>query len=197
MSTSKRRKRSYHHGDLRPCILAAAAQLLEHKGAEALSLREASRLAGVSHAAPYRHFPSKDALLTALATQGFKRFREELAAAERSGGLRGRGEAYVRFALANPQLFRLMFSARVKLSSDAGLREQASLAFGGLQQAISTHAGKEAPFAAIAAWALVHGLSHLLLGQKLAGAEREGLQQFVRSVLGSVRFAIAPAQRSA
>jgi AcrR family transcriptional regulator len=196
MSTSKRRKRTYHHGDLRASILGAAAEILEKQGIEALSVRAAARRAGVSHNAPYRHFPSKTALLSALAADGFARFGEALAAAERDGGLRARGEAYVRFALANPQRFRLMFSAGLRISGDANLREQAGRAFGGLEQAISAHSGQEAPYAAIAAWALVHGLSHLLLDQKLAGASREGVQEFVRSVLGAVRFAV-PVQRPA
>ena len=187
MATSKR---GYHHGDLRTAILRSAAQLLEKQGVEGLSLREAARRARVSHNAPYRHFESKDALLAALAAQGFERFREELAAAERSGGLRARGEAYIRFALANPQLFRLMFGSGLSIAGDANLREQAARAFGGLQQAIAAHSGKEAPHAAIAAWALVHGLSHLLLDQKIAGASPSNNQEFVRAVLGSVRFTV-------
>lgn len=193
MSTSRHRKRSYHHGDLRAVILRAAGELLEKQGIEALSLRDAARRAGVSHNAPYRHFPSKDALLAALAANGFGRFREELATAEQHAGLRGRGEAYIRFALAHPQLFRLMFGAGLSIAGDANLSEQASRAFGGLQKAIAAQTGKEAPYAAIAAWALVHGLSHLLLDQKLAGASRDRarLEEFVRSVLGSVRFSVA------
>lgn len=189
MTTSRRR---YHHGDLRAAILRAAAELLEKQGVERLSLRQAARRARVSHYAPYRHFPNRRALLAALAADGFGRFREELAAAEREGGLRARGEAYVRFALAHPQLFRLMFGSGLALSGDANLREQASRAFGGLQQAITAHAGQEAPYAAIAAWALVHGLSQLLLDQKLARAPGEGqdLQEFVRAVLGSIRFSV-------
>src|SRR5262252_7607274 len=146
MTTSRRR---YHHGDLRAAILRAAAQLLEKQGVEGLSLREAARRARVSHYAPYRHFPSKEALLAALAARGFERFQEELAGAERAGGFRGRGEAYIRFALANPQLFRLMFGTGLSIAGDANLREQASRAFGGLQQAIAAHAGKDAPYAAI------------------------------------------------
>src|SRR5262245_24534991 len=147
MTTSRRR---YHHGDLRASILRAAAKLLEKHGVDHLSLRAAARLAGVSHNAPYRHFPSRRALLTALAAAGFERFTAELAEAEHAGGLRGRGEAYVRFALANPEHFRLMFGSSLSLAGDASLREQATGAFGGLQQAIAAHAGQDAPHAAIA-----------------------------------------------
>jgi AcrR family transcriptional regulator len=201
MSTSRPRKPAYHHGDLRDSFLRAASELLETAGIERLSLRDVARRAGVSHNAPYRHYPSRDALLTALAARAFERFGAELAAAEREGGLRARGEAYVGFALANPQHFRLMFGSGVSSAGDANLREQAARAFGGLQEEISAHAGKEVPHAAIAAWALVHGLSHLLLDRKLAGAGRETprdpaqLREFVSAVLGSVRFSVA--QRSA
>jgi AcrR family transcriptional regulator len=193
MTTSRRR---YHHGNLRPSILQAAAKLLEKHGVDRLSLRAAARLASVSHNAPYRHFPTKGALLAALAAAGFERFRAELDAAEQAGGFRARGEAYIRFALANPQHFRLMFGSGLNLAKDGSLHEQAARAFGGLERAIAAHAGQEAPHAAIAAWALVHGLSHLLLDEKLAGTAREAAQAqgFVRAVLASVRFSVVAAQ---
>ena len=203
MSTSRRKKAEYHHGDLRASVLRAASELVEKNGIDRLSLRDVARRAGVSHNAPYRHFPSRRALLDAMAAAGFQRFGNELAEAERAGGFRARGEAYVRFALAQPQLFRLMFGAGLNFASDANLHEQATRAFGGLQQAISEHAGKEAPNAAIAAWALVHGLSCLLLDQKLAEAaggnagDAARLREFVSAVLGSVRFTVAASQRSA
>src|SRR5690349_2249898 len=111
MSTSRRRKARYHHGNLRASVLRAAAEVLEKKGIGGLSLRGVARRAGVSHNAPYRHFASRGVLLEAVAARGFEQFREALAAAERTGGLQGRGEAYIRFALANPQHFRLMFGA--------------------------------------------------------------------------------------
>lgn len=203
MSTSRHKKADYHHGDLRASVLRAASELLEKNGIDRLSLRGVARRAGVSHNAPYRHFPSRGALLEAIAAAGFERFGNDLEEAERAGGFRARGEAYVRFALAHPQLFRLMFGAGLNFSTDANLHEQATRAFGGLQQAISEHAGKEAPHAVIAAWALVHGLSCLLLDQKPAGAARGNtgdparVREFVSAVLGSVRFAVPASQRSA
>ena len=199
MSTSNRRKRSYHHGDLQASILQAAAQLLEKQGLAALSLREAARRAGVSHNAPYRHFPDREALLAALAAEGFRQFRQELDDAEERGGLRARGEAYVRFALKHPQRFRLMFGVGLSFSKHPGLREQASQAFGGLANAIAAHAGQQAPLAAIAAWALVHGLAQLLLDGRVGGAARgeRDVDDFVRAVLASIRFAVVPAQSPA
>jgi AcrR family transcriptional regulator len=153
-------------------LLAAAGELVEKTGPGNLSVREAARRAGVSHNAPYRHFPDRDSLLAALAELGF----EELGKA--IGGRTGRelGEAYVRFALAQPQRFRLMFATR-----KAGLMHQRfAQAFG--------HLGENAEIAAAAAWALVHGLAQLLVERHL-----EGDEAFVRRVLGAMRFA----QRSA
>ncbi|MDX1375809.1 MAG: TetR/AcrR family transcriptional regulator, partial [Burkholderiales bacterium] len=161
MSTSRRAKRNYHHGDLRAEILRAAAQVLEEQGIGAISLREAARRAGVSHNAPYRHFADRDALLAALAADGFARLGEAL---ESSTGARARGEAYVRFALEQPQRFRLMFGGLLRLDAHAGLRAAAAQTYAGLVRAFEPIAGRDgAPTAAAAAWSLTHGLAQLLL----------------------------------
>src|SRR5689334_19621575 len=109
MSTLSRRKRSYHHGDLHSALLLTAGKMLEKEGLEALTLREVARRAGVSHSAPYRHFAEREALLAALAAEGFERLGAAQRKAAEAGGLRAMGEAYVAFALENPQRFRLMF----------------------------------------------------------------------------------------
>src|SRR5688572_5027384 len=106
---------TYHHGDLRAVVLGAASKILEEEGLAELSVREAARRAGVSHNAPYRHFPDRRALLVALAAQGFSEL--DLALENRSG--RELGEAYVRFALERPQRFRLMFGAHLGLQAQA------------------------------------------------------------------------------
>src|SRR6478736_9746442 len=72
------RGRPYHHGDLRNALLDSARSILEKQGLEALSLRAVARKAGVSHAAPYRHFPNHEALLAELATEGFAELRGEI-----------------------------------------------------------------------------------------------------------------------
>lgn len=196
MSTSPRRKShnpAYHHGDLRTGLLRSAAKILEAQGVNELSLREAARRAGVSHNAPYRHFADRDALLAALAAEGFAQLG---AALEASGaqGARARGEAYVRFALEHPQRFRLMFGGTLRLDAHPALREAASQTYAGLMRAFEPLAGREgAPIAAAAAWSLVHGLAQLLLDGHFAqarGAERDAAA-FVRDVLGAVRFARA------
>jgi AcrR family transcriptional regulator len=173
---------TYHHGDLRAAVLGAAGNLIEKEGLAGLSVREAARRAGVSHNAPYRHFPDRDALLAALAAEGFTELKKSLE--NRSG--RELGESYVRFALARPQRFRLMFGGLLALERYPELRaaaqathERLTAAFAGL--------GADAKFAAAAAWSLVHGLAHLILDGHFEDAEED----FVKKVLGAIRFAVA------
>ena len=154
--------------------------MLEEEGLARLSLREVARRAGVSHNAPYRHFPDRESLLAALATEGFERLGEALQSRPR----REMGEAYVEFALANPQRFRLMFGGLTKLGPRGrGVYERLVESFADL--------GDDAPYAAAAAWGLVHGLAHLLLDGHFEGKDRK---QLVRDVLGTVRFS-APRRR--
>ena len=184
---------TYHHGDLRTALLRTAGKSLEKEGLERLSLRALTRRTGVSHAAPYRHFRDRESLLAALAAEGFEMLGRAQREAAASGGLRAMGEAYVRFALAHPQRFRLMFGGQLRMSRHPALNEIARKTFDGLSGALGRVAGApRAVEASIAAWALVHGLSHLLLDQKLAAAPRDPArrEEFVRAVLASVRFAV-------
>ena len=181
---------TYHHGDLRAALLQAAGELLEEQGLAGLSLREAARRAGVSHNAPYRHFPDRNALLTALAAEGFRLLEEAM----EGKASRERGEAYVRFALAHPNRFRLMFGGQIEIGKNAELRAAASRTYEGLVAAFGARQDVTDPeTAAAAAWALTHGLAHLLLDGHFR--ERAKAQDFVREVIGAVRF--ASAQRSA
>jgi len=165
---------TYHHGDLRAAVLSAAWKMIEKEGVEGLSVREAARRAGVSHNAPYRHFAGREALLAALVAQGF----EQLSRAMEGRTGRELGEAYVAFALANPQRYRLMFSGS-RASSE--LKAHFSRPF--------AHLGADAAAAGAAAWSLVHGLSWLILEGHLEESE-------IRKVIGAIRFA-SSAQRSA
>lgn len=178
---------TYHHGDLRTALLRAAAKILEKEGISALSLREAARRAGVSHNAPYRHFADREALLAALAAEGF----ESLAEAMRGHGGREMGAAYVRFALARPQLFRLMFGGALPTANHEPLREAAARAHQALVAAFQDLPRPE--LAAAAAWSLVHGLAQLLLDGHFAAARTAagGAERFVAEILGAVRFAAA------
>ena len=157
----------------RSAVLAAAARLIEKEGLDGLSIREAARRAGVSHNAPYRHFRDRDSLLEGLAAEGFHHLDKALEG--RCG--RDLGEAYVRFALAHPQRFRLMFAR----GNAGAMYERFAEAFAGL--------GTDAALAAAAAWSLVHGLAALAIDGHV-----EKSDEFVRRVLGAMRFAV---QRSA
>ena len=110
--------RPYHHGHLRDTLLAEAERTLREQGVEQLSLRDLARQAGVSHAAPRRHFADRQALLGALAAAGFARLADEVAAAIEAAGpdfparLRATCAAYVRFATEDTALMELMFTAK-------------------------------------------------------------------------------------
>lgn len=171
---------TYHHGDLPAALLRAAGRTLEKRGIGALSLRDTARQAGVSHNAPYRHFSDREALLAALAAEGFAMLRERL----RGKPAREMGEAYVRFALERPQRFRLMFGGVLPPASHPQLGAAAQAVHEALAEAFRELPRPE--LAAAAAWSLVHGLAHLLLDGHFAEADREA---FVREVLGAVRFA--------
>lgn len=109
----------YHHGDLRRVLIEAALQLAGEGGAEAVSVREAARRAGVSPGAPFRHFPSRDALMTAVAGEAQQRFRAEISAAladvpdsDPLARFRALGLAYLRWAMHNPAHFEIISSGR-------------------------------------------------------------------------------------
>src|SRR5258706_7032835 len=197
MTTLSRRKRAYHHGDLAAALRRAAGKILEKEGVEALKLRVVARRAGVSHNAPYRHFAQSEALLAALAVEGF----EWLSAAQRgaadAGGLRAMGEAYVDFALAHPQRFRLMFGGRIPIAKHPRLRKVAERACAEFSGALAARAPQAQAMrdASIAAWALVHGLAQLLLGKRIAQEAHQGRDdaQFAKDVLGTIRFVVAAA----
>lgn len=172
MNTSTPRA-TYHHGDLRAALLAAARGLLDEGGVPAVSLREAARRAGVSPAACYRHFADKDALLTALAVQGFDEFAQALAQAADGAPepFAEMGVAYVAFAVRRPGMFRLMFGPAVADRSRspellAAIAGSTRLFEGGLKT--HPHAAPTDPVAGLRAWATVHGLATLAIDGMLA-----------------------------
>lgn len=184
MSTSH-----YHHGDLRRALVTAALHQLEKGGAESVGLRETARAVGVSPSAPYRHFDSRARLLTAVAAEGFRRFfavlRDARDTAPRENGLAAMGQAYVRFALENPALFRLMFSPELEKNRDPLLAEAASPALMLLAEVVEpvprTQPGSIG-VATIGSWALVHGLAHLLLDKQVPGVTLENCAPLVAAV---------------
>jgi len=172
--------------------MRAAGGLLDESGAEGLTLRAAARRAGVSHAAPYRHFASREALLAEVAREGFARLGAALRDAAPRGG-RAVAEEYVRFALSQPQRFRLMFAAGPTSIDGARWREVMQEVTRAFAPAFSGLAPEQdAQRGAAAAWALVHGLAQLMLDGRVGppASDPDARQRFVGEVLGAVRFAV-------
>lgn len=170
------RLRGYHHGDLRNALKAAARAILEEEGLAALSLRAVARKAGVSHAAPYRHYSNHEALLVELALEGFTELREEISASGAGPGqaadrITAIGAAYMRFVARRPALARLMFGAQLPNRDQYAELAAAADAIGG---EIGSALGDTA--LGLAVWASVHGLAMLVLENVIdLGQKRSGL----------------------
>lgn len=167
-------------------MIEAALGALGEGGTGRVSLREVARRAGVSAAAPYRHFRDRQALLEAVATLGFERFTEAMEAARAGVGegeqLAAMACAYVRFALDAPPLFRLMFSAEIDKQGNLALQQAAAAAYGTLAVAAAREDSIAPGEVAVAAWAFVHGLAMLLLDDQLLGVSATSADGLIRSV---------------
>jgi AcrR family transcriptional regulator len=171
----------YHHGDLRRALIDTALAMVTEEGAWDFTLREVARRAGVSHAAPYNHFEDKSALLAEVAALGFESLRQTLEAAGRARrrsarqALAGIAAAYVLFGVEHPAHYRLMFGA--ELAEKAGypaLRAASDAAFtvltGVLERGQASGQIRRGAVhdQALAAWSLVHGLTTLLIDQRVS-----------------------------
>lgn len=160
----KKPKGQYHHGNLHDALIDAAAAVLEAHGVEALSLREAARRAGVSQTAPYRHFKNKQALLAAVAGDGFRMLLEDLKAAafpwdeDPGEAVTAIGSAYIRFATEQPARFRLMFGRDI---TDRNQYEELTNA----TEEIASRIGDllKNPALGLGLWSAMHGLAWLLI----------------------------------
>ena len=174
-------KTSYHHGDLREALVAAAERLMSDKASWTFTLREVARAAGVSHNAPYNHFPDRRALLAAVAARGFDDLTSALIdalagleAADAASRILAAARAYVAFAMARPSTYRLMFSADLAGHGDEGLKAAGARAFAVLSDLIADGVSKGLVRTdpegthALAAWSLVHGLGMLALDGMVA-----------------------------
>jgi AcrR family transcriptional regulator len=171
MSTSKIPSpgQPYHHGDLRAALLAAALHTVELEGFEALSLRKVAEEIGVSSAAPYRHFKDKRALLTALAADGFvalqQAYRTVRGLENPMERLLAGARAFIEFAAARPNLFRLMFDSELLASGEIpepDLAEPALIAYASVERGVAAvlpgRDDKVVKARTIFLWSALHGL---------------------------------------
>ncbi len=170
-------RRGYHHGNLREALMQAALELVATKGPAGFTIAEAARLAGVSPAAPYRHFRDAEALLAEVATRGFDLFAERLAKAvakapaEPLRAAAAVGAAYLAFAREEPAYYATMFEARISRSPFPELAAAGERAFGvlrGLAEKLSASVPVNAPGARPPAlmiglhlWSTAHGIATL------------------------------------
>lgn len=172
---SDRKGRSnYHHGNLREALLAAALKLIADKGPAGFTFAEAARAAGVSPAAPYRHFRDRDALMADLAERGFRQLSLDLEKAWSGGKPDVRaaffdvGRSYLSFAKREPALFAAMFESGAAFDAYPGVRAESDRAFGVLRDVCGAlaerAAGAQKPPALMMAlhiWSLTHGIAAL------------------------------------
>jgi AcrR family transcriptional regulator len=189
--------RPYHHGNLRAAVLQAAEQLLDERGVDGFSLREVARRAGVSPAAPKHHFSDVRGLLTAIAERAFDELATWLERAkggeegDRADHVRRQGEAYVKFALAHPARFDLMWRVALLDTDDAGYRRASTRAYAALDELVR---GADAPplekhdprlATTMTCWSVVHGFARLALDGTF-GTSKSALTRAVTRLLPAI-----------
>ena len=175
----------YHHGNLREALIEAALGLIGESGPGGFSFAEVARAAGVSPAAPYRHFRDRNALLAEIARRGFERFTAALDAAWDHGkpdpvtAIENCGKAYLGFAHREPASYAAMFDSGLPLEADSGLLVASDQAFGVLRQAAEMacslqRKGTRPPplMVALHIWALSHGIATLFVGRAEGGRRK-------------------------
>ncbi len=167
-------RRGYHHGNLREALIQAALDLIAKKGPAGFTFADAARSAGVSSAAPYRHFRDRDALIADVARRGFELFAAHLDRAwddgqpEPFGAFENVGRAYLAFARDEPAYYSAMFEAGLSFDGDAALRQAADRSFAVLRRASETLCARLPPekrppslMMSLHVWALAHGIASL------------------------------------
>lgn len=171
----RRAERGYHHGNLKEALLQAALDLIAQKGAAGFTFADAARMAGVSPAAPYRHFRDRDELLSSIAQRGFELFEARLSAAWDDGrpdtvtAFERVGKAYLAFAREEPAYYSAMFESGIPADSTAGLMAAGERAFGVIRAAAERLAALAPPgvprppamMMALHIWSMAHGIASL------------------------------------
>jgi AcrR family transcriptional regulator len=190
---ARKPRRRYHHGNLRRALLDQALATIRAEGVAGLTLREIGGRLGVSRTALYRHFADKRALLTAVATDGFRTLRQQLVTAWEEGGrghaaFQSMGVAYVRFAVANPSHYRVMFGGFVDAKArEPELAVEAAGAFQALVDALAALQrgavvrGDDTVLMARFVWAVVHGVAMLAIDGQLR--DPAGVEELMRYAL--------------
>ena len=172
----------YHHGDLKNALIRAGIEILSREGIEALSLRKVAKRAGVSHTAPYAHFTDKQALIAAVAAEGYKKLYGALFAAQNPqddplARLLATAHAYLQFALDEPDHFKITFSGVVEAEQDyPEYIEQSKRCFALVVAVVEDcekhglFAGSNSQLVAVSIWSCIHGFVQLLLANQLPGA---------------------------
>jgi len=199
-----RKSRTYHHGNLKPALLAASLELMQKAGPGAFTLREVARRAGVSHNAPYRHFRDKEELLAALAAEGFDRLTAAMTKAAQSATgaverMRRGGRGYVEFALRYPQHFTVMFEIPLQMDSYPQTQAAAGRAFATLVHYVEAcqaegilPPGDAKPFALLA-WSMVHGVAKLAINGRLPLSGAADLRRFTDTATAALWRGLAHA----
>ncbi|MPZ20182.1 MAG: TetR family transcriptional regulator [Luteitalea sp.] len=192
--------RPYHHGNLRRALLDEALATIRAEGVDGLTLREIGARLGVSRTALYRHFADKRALLAAVAAEGFLTLRQQLVTAWEEGGreraaFEAMGVAYVRFAVANPSHYRVMFGGFVdRKASEPELDAEAAGAFQALVDALAALQrdaavrGDDTVTMARFVWAVVHGVAMLGIDGQLR--EPGGVEELMRYAIERLRTGV-------
>lgn len=179
-------RETYHHGNLREALIEGALRLIAERGPAGFTFAEVARAAGVSPAAPYRHFRDRNALVGEIARQGYDRFADELDAAWAMGrpdpvaAMERCGHAYLAFARRDPAFYAAMFETGFPLEQDAALLQASERAFGVLRHAAeaacATYRGPgarpPAMMVALHVWAMAHGIASLFVGRSDATRRR-------------------------
>ena len=172
-------KANDHHGEWRETLLQASYDLVAENAAENLSLADACRLAGVSTAAPNKHFRDRDEVLALVVQRGFDEMSElSMAAVEKAGvgtlaGISAMGKAYVQFAVENQRLFRLMFGQHPVLKRQEGVMDEGMCCFSRVIEQVAIYCERNSVAGdptniAVRLWTFVHGASSLLIDEDYA-----------------------------